>query len=271
MSAAKACQRDKSFDSRLASRHIQQCVGWGSRGTYTCQCQRLTAATHRALSPPYVGFSCPFHPWLKVYLSRVFFGFRWTGDFFLIRLLTRLSLSCHVFPAGGESQTGACFEPFNCYMAPAVQRLPSKINTDNSMKKEENVLWSHLDGVRGRNVSSSCSTWPQRALKQWRSWCGRQSGAAAMARFPFTLNLKMRSQPRSLRGVMDTDGAACVWSVRAEADRVWIQFLTKMSVFILTHNDWFHWAQRIITKVFFFLYWIVITKDKQTQSYRLPV
>lgn len=46
-----------------------------------------------------------------------------------------------------------------------------------------------------------------------------------------------------------------VWSrswvaAQARPGRVWITLFKNRSVFMLTHNDWFHWAPRIITKGF---------------------
>ena len=118
-------------------------------------------------------------------------------------------------------------------------------------------------GAAGRRApsSSSCFVWPRQS-KPMMHMMRSSAGDATLARFPFSLNSEMRSQTRLSEEVAATDGARarrCVWSrswVAVPVRRRLIQplFTQKKerngSVFMLTHNDWFHWAPRIITKGF---------------------
>lgn len=79
------------------------------------------------------------------------------------------------------------------------------------------------------------------------------AGATTLAGLPFSLNSEMRSRPRSLRGSRPQMGPGRLRPPRAAFDleaELQPRLFRNISVFMLTHNDWFHRAAGVITEGF---------------------
>lgn len=107
---------------------------------------------------------------------------------------------------------------------------------------------------------SSCLAWPRQSVNQWCTWCGPQRGPPPWQDSLSVWTLRWGHNPALQGGHGHRWGSVahilcCVWSrswvaVPVRQGRVWFSLFKNGSVFMLTHNDWFHWAPRIITKGF---------------------